>query len=95
MTTIPIVINVVPMPFDFFPITNPPLLSLKDVLPRPNVVGDPRFHRGRDLQGLVNPPEIVPREVNGKGRFEVFGGGLIWIDTLSPKPQFRSELSNL
>jgi hypothetical protein len=35
-----------------------------DFFQSPNVVGDSRFHRGRDAQGLVNPAEIVVHEVN-------------------------------
>ena len=36
-----------------------------DFFDRPNMVGDTRFHRGSDAQGLMNPAEIVVHEVKG------------------------------
>jgi hypothetical protein len=34
-----------------------------DFLDLPNVVSQPRFHRGCDAQGLVNPTEVIVHDV--------------------------------
>lgn len=43
----------------------------RDFLPRPNMIGNPRFHRRSDTQGYVNAPEVVIREVKRYGVFKV------------------------
>jgi hypothetical protein len=43
-----------------------------DLLQRPNVIGDARFHCRGDAQSLVNPAEIVVHEVDGGGVLMVF-----------------------
>lgn len=43
-------------------------LRSENLLPRPHMVGHARRHSRGHAEGLVNPHELVPREVERQGR---------------------------
>lgn len=61
------------------PILRPAELSclLQEFRQSPYMIGDARFHRRRHAQGLVNPNEVVPSEVQAIRRPQILPGGYL------------------